>query len=131
MQRAVPATALRLTRNSAPEMQCSESARASPSVLWARSTVAVIADGTCRPPASFWLRARPRRVDHPQQSWHHWLLADIHRSLRNATDRGQDAELERLLKLGARTVDVGRSGEESWRCLADPRATSSLSCEPA
>ncbi|QKW07270.1 VOC family protein [Streptomyces sp. NA04227] len=38
----------------------------------------------------------------------------------NATDRDQDAELERLLALGARHVDVGQSGEESWYPLADP-----------
>ena len=38
----------------------------------------------------------------------------------NATDRDQDAELERLLALGARPADVGQSGEESWHVLADP-----------
>nr|AFV52101.1 hypothetical protein [Streptoalloteichus sp. ATCC 53650] len=38
----------------------------------------------------------------------------------NATDRDQDAELERLLAIGARPVDVGQTGEESWHCLADP-----------
>jgi catechol 2,3-dioxygenase-like lactoylglutathione lyase family enzyme len=38
----------------------------------------------------------------------------------NATDRDQDAELERLLKLGARPADVGQTGEESWYVLADP-----------
>lgn len=38
----------------------------------------------------------------------------------NATDRDQDAELERLLALGARTVDVGQDGTESWHVLADP-----------
>jgi glyoxalase superfamily protein len=38
----------------------------------------------------------------------------------NATDRDQGAELERLLALGARPVDVGQSGEESWHVLADP-----------
>ncbi|MET3806018.1 hypothetical protein ABIB25_003027 [Nakamurella sp. UYEF19] len=38
----------------------------------------------------------------------------------NATDRGQDAELERLLALGARPVDIGQTGEESWHVLADP-----------
>ena len=38
----------------------------------------------------------------------------------NATDRDQAAELERLLALGARPVDVGQSGEESWHVLADP-----------
>ncbi|GAB2952120.1 VOC family protein [Nonomuraea fastidiosa] len=38
----------------------------------------------------------------------------------NATDRDQDAELERLLKLGARHADVGQTGEEPWHVLADP-----------
>ncbi|MGW4287056.1 VOC family protein [Streptomyces sp. NPDC004673] len=38
----------------------------------------------------------------------------------NATDRDQDAELERLLALGARPVDVGQTGEEDWHVLADP-----------
>jgi catechol 2,3-dioxygenase-like lactoylglutathione lyase family enzyme len=38
----------------------------------------------------------------------------------NATDRDQDAELERLLKLGARPADIGQTGEENWHVLADP-----------
>ncbi|MER7748160.1 VOC family protein [Streptomyces bacillaris] len=38
----------------------------------------------------------------------------------SATDRGQDAELERLLALGATPADVGQSGTESWHVLADP-----------
>lgn len=38
----------------------------------------------------------------------------------NATDRDQDAELERLLALGAVPADVGQTGEESWHVLADP-----------
>ncbi|MEQ3550210.1 VOC family protein [Pseudonocardia nematodicida] len=38
----------------------------------------------------------------------------------NATDRDQDAELERLLALGARPADVGQTGRESWHVLADP-----------
>ncbi|MFI6346136.1 VOC family protein [Streptomyces sp. NPDC050560] len=36
------------------------------------------------------------------------------------TDRDQEAELERLLALGARPADVGQSGAESWHVLADP-----------
>ncbi|WP_062350991.1 VOC family protein [Herbidospora yilanensis] len=36
------------------------------------------------------------------------------------TDRDQDAELERLLALGAKPADVGQTGEESWHVLADP-----------
>ncbi|RAJ58938.1 hypothetical protein K378_04798 [Streptomyces sp. Amel2xB2] len=38
----------------------------------------------------------------------------------NATDREQDAEVQRLLGLGARYAEVGQSGEESWVCLTDP-----------
>jgi glyoxalase superfamily protein len=38
----------------------------------------------------------------------------------NATDRDQDAELQRLLDLGATRADVGQSGDESWHVLADP-----------
>lgn len=38
----------------------------------------------------------------------------------NATDRDQDAELERLLKLGARPADIGQTGQESWYVLVDP-----------
>ncbi|MDP9115889.1 MAG: VOC family protein [Actinomycetota bacterium] len=38
----------------------------------------------------------------------------------SATDRDQGAELERLLKLGARPADVGQTGDESWHVLADP-----------
>ena len=38
----------------------------------------------------------------------------------NATDRDQDAELERLLGLGATHADVGQTGDEGWHVLADP-----------
>jgi hypothetical protein len=38
----------------------------------------------------------------------------------NSTDRDQDAELQRLLGLGATPADVGQTGEESWHVLADP-----------
>jgi Glyoxalase-like domain len=38
----------------------------------------------------------------------------------NAVDRDQDEELQRLFELGARTADVGQTGEESWHVLADP-----------
>jgi hypothetical protein len=38
----------------------------------------------------------------------------------NATDRDQEAELERLFALGARPADVGQTGAESWHVLADP-----------
>jgi catechol 2,3-dioxygenase-like lactoylglutathione lyase family enzyme len=38
----------------------------------------------------------------------------------NATDRDQDAELERLLDLGARPADIGQTGQEPWHVLMDP-----------
>ena len=38
----------------------------------------------------------------------------------NPTDRDQDAELDRLLSLGARSADIGQTGEESWHVLQDP-----------
>ena len=38
----------------------------------------------------------------------------------NPTDRDQDAELQRLLDLGAVPADVGQTGEENWHVLADP-----------
>jgi len=37
----------------------------------------------------------------------------------NATDRDQPAEVERLLALGARRVDIGQ-GDVGWVVLADP-----------
>lgn len=37
----------------------------------------------------------------------------------NPTDTDQDAEVERLLGLGARRADVGQ-GEQTWVVLADP-----------
>lgn len=38
----------------------------------------------------------------------------------SATDRDQDAELERLLALGAKPADVGQTGDENWHVLSDP-----------
>jgi Glyoxalase-like domain len=32
----------------------------------------------------------------------------------------QEAEIERILALGARRVDIGQTGAESWTVLADP-----------
>jgi predicted enzyme related to lactoylglutathione lyase len=32
----------------------------------------------------------------------------------------RDAEIERILALGARPVDIGQTGDESWTVLADP-----------
>jgi len=38
----------------------------------------------------------------------------------NAVDRDQDAELARLLALGARPASVGQDGTETWHVLQDP-----------
>ncbi len=38
----------------------------------------------------------------------------------NPTDRDQEAELERLLALGARPADIGQTGQEPWHVLMDP-----------
>ena len=54
------------------------------------------------------------RVDDPTPGKLRWHI-DV-----NATDREQDAELERLLGLGATRADVGQTGEEGWHVLADP-----------
>jgi predicted enzyme related to lactoylglutathione lyase len=37
-----------------------------------------------------------------------------------ASAEERDAEIERLVSLGARHVDVGQTGGESWTVLADP-----------
>ena len=37
----------------------------------------------------------------------------------NATDRDQEAEVERILSLGANRVDIGQ-GDQTWVVLADP-----------
>ncbi|MEV7568867.1 VOC family protein [Streptomyces tanashiensis] len=38
----------------------------------------------------------------------------------NPTDRDQDAELERLLALGAKPADIGQGADVSWHVLVDP-----------
>ncbi|MGN8244100.1 VOC family protein [Cellulomonas soli] len=38
----------------------------------------------------------------------------------NPVDRDQDAELARLLEIGARPADIGQTGEEPWHVLLDP-----------
>ncbi len=38
----------------------------------------------------------------------------------NSTPAGREAEIERIGAPGARRVDVGQSGDESWTVLADP-----------
>ena len=43
----------------------------------------------------------------------------VHLDLAPDTDE-QDAEIERILALGARRADIGQTGTESWTVLADP-----------
>jgi predicted enzyme related to lactoylglutathione lyase len=43
----------------------------------------------------------------------------VHLDLTTTAD-DRDDEIERLLDLGARRVEVGQTGEESWDVLADP-----------
>ncbi len=43
----------------------------------------------------------------------------LHLDLTAGTDE-RDAEIDRLLALGARRVDIGQTGNESWDVLADP-----------
>lgn len=45
----------------------------------------------------------------------------------NPTDRDQDAELTRLLALGATPVDVGQ-GDVGWHVLADPEGNEFCLC---
>ncbi|OIJ68837.1 VOC family protein [Streptomyces mangrovisoli] len=43
----------------------------------------------------------------------------LHLDLTSAAE-DREAEIERVLALGARRVDVGQTGAESWTVLADP-----------
>ena len=43
----------------------------------------------------------------------------VHLDLTTTAD-DRDAEIERLLALGARRVDIGQTGQESWDVLAAP-----------
>jgi predicted enzyme related to lactoylglutathione lyase len=43
----------------------------------------------------------------------------LHLDLTTGAD-DRDAEIERLIGLGARRVDIGQTGQESWTVLADP-----------
>jgi predicted enzyme related to lactoylglutathione lyase len=43
----------------------------------------------------------------------------VHLDLTTAAD-DRDQEIERLIALGARRVDIGQTGAESWTVLADP-----------
>jgi predicted enzyme related to lactoylglutathione lyase len=43
----------------------------------------------------------------------------VHLDLTTSAD-DRDSEIERLLALGARRVDIGQTGAESWTVLADP-----------
>jgi predicted enzyme related to lactoylglutathione lyase len=43
----------------------------------------------------------------------------LHLDLTTGAD-DRDAEIERIVALGARRVDIGQTGDESWTVLADP-----------
>jgi predicted enzyme related to lactoylglutathione lyase len=43
----------------------------------------------------------------------------VHLDLTTSAD-DRDAEIERLVALGATKVDIGQTGDESWTVLADP-----------
>jgi hypothetical protein len=43
----------------------------------------------------------------------------VHLDLTTGAD-DRNAEIERLLRLGARRVNIGQTGDESWTVLADP-----------
>jgi predicted enzyme related to lactoylglutathione lyase len=43
----------------------------------------------------------------------------IHLDL-NPAPGDREAEIERIIALGARRVDIGQTGDESWTVLADP-----------
>ena len=43
----------------------------------------------------------------------------VHLDLTASADE-RDAEIERLIALGARRADIGQTGRESWTVLADP-----------
>jgi Glyoxalase-like domain len=43
----------------------------------------------------------------------------VHLDLTTSAD-DREEEIARLLALGARRVDIGQTGEESWTVLADP-----------
>lgn len=43
----------------------------------------------------------------------------LHLDLTSAAE-DREAEIERIVALGARRVDVGQSGNQSWTVLADP-----------
>ena len=47
----------------------------------------------------------------------------VHLDLNPGSDAGaddRDAEISRIIALGARRVDIGQTGNESWIVLADP-----------
>ncbi len=55
----------------------------------------------------------------PAGGRHKTVKNRVHLDLTTTAD-DRDAEIERLLTLGASRVDVGQTGKESWDVLADP-----------
>jgi predicted enzyme related to lactoylglutathione lyase len=44
----------------------------------------------------------------------------VHLDLNPGPEGDRDAEIQRILTLGARLVDIGQAGTESWTVFADP-----------
>ncbi len=44
----------------------------------------------------------------------------VHLDLTTSSGQDRDQEIDRLVALGARRVDIGQTGAESWTVLADP-----------
>ena len=55
----------------------------------------------------------------PAGQTHKSVKNRVHLDLTTTAD-DRDSEIERLIGLGARRVDVGQTGQESWEVLADP-----------
>lgn len=66
-----------------------------------------------------------RTVPDPPKATKNRLHLDI-----KPVSRGQADELERLLALGARRVDVGQRPDVSWFVLADPEGNEFCLCRP-
>ena len=66
-----------------------------------------------------------RVVLHPDGLLNEVLHLDV-----KPLNRSQAAELDRLLALGARPVDVGQRADSSWHVLADPEGNEFCLCVP-
>ncbi|MBA3287894.1 MAG: VOC family protein [Acidimicrobiia bacterium] len=55
----------------------------------------------------------------PAGEQHKTVKNRVHLDL-NPSAQDREAEIERIMALGARRVDIGQTGTESWTVLADP-----------